>query len=59
MATEKRIKTRQKYLEKFEELKVRVDKGKRDVYKGYAVTQGKSLNQLIIELLEEKMSNQQ
>ena len=45
-----------KYQAKLDEIKVRVPKGNREKYKAFAESQGKSLNALIIELLDEKMS---
>lgn len=47
----------QKYCKaNYDNITVRVPKGKREVYKEYAESQGKSLNALIIELLNERMS---
>lgn len=45
-----------KYQAKLDEIKVRVPKGDREKYKAFAESQGKSLNALIIELLDERMS---
>lgn len=45
-----------KYQAKLDEIKVRVPKGDREKYKSFAESQGKSLNALIIELLNERMS---
>lgn len=47
-----------KYHAKLDEIKVRVPKGQRDKYKEYAENQGKSLNALIIELLENDMKQE-
>lgn len=55
MATDAQIRTRQKYLGRFDDIKIRVEKGRRDVYKELAESQGKSLNALIIELLEKEL----
>ena len=41
-----------KYHAKLDEIKVRVPKGKREIYKNHAEAKGKSLNALIVELLE-------
>lgn len=49
------LKANAKYREKLDDIKVRVPKGKREVYKAYAESKGKSLNALIIELLEKDM----
>ena len=47
----------QKYCKaNYDNITVRVPKGKREVYKEYAESQGKSLNALIIEMLNERMS---
>lgn len=45
-----------KYHAKLDEIKVRVPKGERERYKRYADTQRKSLNALIIELLEQDIA---
>ena len=41
-----------KYQAKFDDIKVRVPKGDRERYKAYAESKNKSLNALIVELLE-------
>ena len=41
--------------ENLDDIKIRVPKGKREVYKEYAKSQGTSLTQLIISLLEQDM----
>lgn len=47
----------QKYNEKaYDQLSIRVPKGKREEYKNFAEQKGMSLAQLIVLLLEEKMS---
>lgn len=56
MTTEGQRRAIAKYQAKLDEIKVRVPKGKREIYKSFAESQGKSLNALIVELLEEKMS---
>lgn len=55
MTTQAQLKANAKYHEKLEDIKVRVPKGEREKYKQYAESIGKSLNALIIELLEEDM----
>lgn len=50
-------KATNKYLEKFEDIKIRVPKGCRDKYKEYAAYKGMSLNNLIISLIEQDMTN--
>ena len=56
MTTEGQRRAIAKYQAKFDDIKVRVPKGFRKKYKAFAESQGKSLNALIVELLEEKMS---
>lgn len=53
MLTEAEKKAVAKYHAKLDEIKVRVPKGKREVYKAHAERKGKSLNALILELLED------
>lgn len=54
--SEAQKKATAKYMKnKLDDIKVRVPKGKREVYKAHAEWQGKSLNALIIELLEKDM----
>ena len=51
--TEAQKKATAKYMKNnLDDIKVRVPKGKREVYKAHAERKGKSLNALIIELLE-------
>lgn len=46
----------QKYnKDKYDDIKVRVPKGKREEYKAHAESKDMSLNQLIIKLLDEDM----
>lgn len=57
--SEAQKKATAKYMKnKLDDIKVRVPKGKREVYKAYAERQGKSLNALIIELLEKDMQEE-
>lgn len=55
MQTEANKKAVAKYHAKLDEIKVRVPKGERERYKQHAESKGKSLNALIIELLNEDM----
>lgn len=51
-------KSAEKYLEeKLEEIKFRVPKGQKAVIKSYAEAQGKSVNQFIIDCINEKMES--
>ena len=59
MKTEAQKKATAKYMKnKLDDIKVRVPKGKREVYKAHAESKGKSLNALIIELLEKDMQEE-
>jgi len=58
MLSETRKKANEKYFEKFDDIKVRVPKGKKEEYKQLAENNDMSLNALIIELLEEKIKGQ-
>ena len=54
--TEAQNKATQKYIKNnYDDIKIRVPKGKREIYKAHAEAQGKSLNQLVIELLDKDM----
>mgnify|MGYP000906668489 FL=1 len=57
--TEAQKKATAKYMKNnLDDIKVRVPKGKREVYKAHAEHKGKSLNALIIELLEKDMQEE-
>ena len=54
--SEAQNKATQKYISKaYDQFSVRVPKGKREIYKAHAEAQGKSLNQLVVELLDKDM----
>lgn len=54
--SEKQNKWTQDYIKKaYDEIKVRVPKGEKEKYKAYAEKQDKSLNQLIIDLLDKEI----
>ena len=58
--TEKKVseaqrKATDKYLEKFDEMRVRVPKGRKDTVKAHAETQGESLNAFINRAITETM----
>lgn len=59
MQTEAEKKAVAKYHAKFDDIKIRVPKGNREKFKEYAQSKGKSLNALIIELLENDMNGHQ
>lgn len=45
-----------KYMEKnLDDIKIRVPKGEREVFKAHAEKMGKSLNQLIVDLVRENI----
>ena len=51
-------KATQKYIRaNYDQLSLRVPKGKREEYKAHADSHGKSLNQLVIELLEKDIKD--
>lgn len=54
--SEKQLASAKKYHGKFDDIKLRVPKGKREEYKKLAQENGKSLNTLVIELLEDYKS---
>ncbi len=54
--SEAQKKATSKYISKaYDQISVRIPKGKREVYKAYAASKGKSLNALIVELIEFEM----
>lgn len=58
--TEKKVSAAQrkatdKYLEKFDEMRVRVPKGQKDIAKAHAGKQGESLNSFISRAITETM----
>ena len=56
--TDRQNKATQKYIkENLEQISFRVPIGKKDIYKEFAESQGKSLTSLIVELLEREINN--
>lgn len=51
--SEKKLEINQNYLNQLEDIKIRVPKGFREKIKRYAVSQGVSVNQLVIKLIQE------
>jgi predicted HicB family RNase H-like nuclease len=46
-----------KYMkENYDEIKIRIPKGNKDIYKSIAEAQGKSLNQFIIDCIEKELN---
>ncbi len=55
--TEAQKKSAEKYLhEKVEDIRIRVPKGQKELIKQFADKQGKSLNQFILDLINDAMS---
>lgn len=54
--TKSRAKCNAEYLQKLDEIKVRVPKGKKDEYRAAAESAGKSLNQFIIDCIEKNLN---
>lgn len=55
--SEKQNKWTQDYMKKaYDDIKIRVPKGDREKYKAHAESKGKSLNGLVVELLNEDMN---
>jgi hypothetical protein len=52
-----KLVTNDRYLEKLEDIKIRVPKGYREKVKDYAKTKNMNTNQLVILLLNEAMKN--
>lgn len=55
MASKAQLEGNKRYLEKLDDIKIRVPKGHREVYKDFATAQGKSLNALVVDLLNAAM----
>jgi len=52
MLSESRKKANEKYFDKCDDIKIRVPKGHKDIYKKQAEIKGMSLNGYIVSLLE-------
>lgn len=60
MVSKAQQKATTKYIAKnYDQFSIRFKKGQRDTFKEFAESQGKSLNALIIELLEKNMNEVQ
>ncbi len=59
MLTEAQKKANNKYFERFDDIKIRVPKGKKDEYKAHAQSKGMSLNAYIIGLIEADIKKEQ
>ena len=53
--SEAQRKAAAKYLEKLDEIRIRMPKGRKDEIKAHAETQGQSVNSFIIAAIDEKM----
>lgn len=55
--SEAQRKAAAKYLEKLDEIRIRMPKGRKDEIKAHAETQGQSVNSFIIAAIDEKMGH--
>lgn len=55
MATPAQLKANQKYIESRDDIKIRPEKGKKEIYQAWAKSKGMSLNAYIISLIEKDM----
>lgn len=55
--TDAQLRASRKYHEKFDDIKVRVPKGERQVWQDHASAQGESLNHFICRAVTETMEN--
>ena len=55
--SEAQRKAAAKYLEKLDEIRIRMPKGRKDEIKAHAETQGQSVNSFIIAAIGEKMGH--
>lgn len=55
--TEARARANKKYMEKYVEVKIRMEAEERDKIKAYAESKGESVNSYIKRLIEEDMAN--
>lgn len=58
MATKAHLEGNKRYLEKQDDIKVRVPKGRREEIKAFAESRGKSLNGFIVEAVDEKIERE-
>ena len=55
VANEKQLEYNKKYLSKFDDVKIRIPKGDRDRWRNEAEKRGKSLNQFVIDSVENEI----
>ncbi len=58
MATKAHLAGNARYLEKLDDIKIRVPAGDRQKYRDFAESQGMSLNRLVVALLDGAMSGE-
>lgn len=58
MATKAHLEGNKRYLDKQDNIVIRVPKGKKDIIKKYAEQQCKSLNKYIVDLIDVDMSKE-
>jgi len=49
------LKAAEKYIKSLDEIRIRVDKGGREIIKAYAASKGMSLNGYVVELIRRDM----
>jgi len=54
--TKAQAESAKKYLSNFDEIRIRIPKGKKEEYKQMAKAEGKSLNQFVIDCIEKGRS---
>lgn len=52
-------KATEKYLEKFDEIRIRLPKGQKAVIQGYCESCGKSMNEFVKSAIDQAMDNQE
>lgn len=52
-------KATEKYLEKFDEIRIRLPKGQKAVIQGYCESRGKSMNEFVKSAIDQAMDNQE
>lgn len=58
MATKAHLEGNKRYLDKQDNIVIRVPKGKKDTIKKYAEQQSKSLNKYVVDLIDADMSKE-
>lgn len=55
MASQAQLESNKRHHEKLDDIKIRVPKGDREIYKAFAESRGQSLNALVVALLNSAM----